>query len=230
MTPKLTILCTALLLFFGSPRAQTWLDLSVATSAADRIQNSLALRHQFSKRFRAGLELQASHPRYRFIEARPIREGYSFAFSLPLRLTIQESKRMRLDLFGRLGGRIQGIIDPDENDQRDSILNSAAVLVEPGLLITIKASDRLHFLTGITFPILYEVSPGRLLENQTNAIRAGASYRLGDRSVLFAQALTGPATGASGDSHKYHWGLHAGVRFRLAGERSATELSIAPSF
>jgi hypothetical protein len=125
---------------------------------------------------------------------------------------------------------LQGVIDPDENDIRDSILNSAAAHIEPGMAITFKASERVHLLTGISFPILLQLRPGFVFENNFSAIRGGLSFQASKRGVLYAQAYTGPATGASGDTHKYHWGVQAGLRLKLGRKDGDNALFISPSF
>jgi hypothetical protein len=85
----------------GSLSAQTYLDLYTGTSSQDQYASGMALRTQLSPRFQAGIEFQSSSARYRFIEARPIREGYSMSVLLPMSLTIQDGEKLRLDLYGR---------------------------------------------------------------------------------------------------------------------------------
>ncbi len=215
---KCTPFCLALLcLLLGSSPlfSQTIIDLGIGTSQQDQWASQIALRQQLNPKFRAGLELQFSTPRYRFIEAKPITEGYSLILSLPLTYQLYEQDQLQLFGLFKPGFRRQGIIDPDGNDQRDSILNSTALLGELGLLINIIANERLNIQSGVSFPAAFEINPTNLFENLTTLLHAGLTYRSGERSVLFAKANMGAAFGASGDSHKFLWSTQIGLRFAL---------------
>jgi hypothetical protein len=70
--------------------AQSLVDVSVGSSTQDRVSANVAYRYQVSDRFRIGLEAQYGAPRYRFVDAKPIREGFSTTFSVPLTYRLYE--------------------------------------------------------------------------------------------------------------------------------------------
>jgi hypothetical protein len=100
----------------------------------------------------------------------------------------------------KLGARFQGVIDPDGNDQRDSILASTAVLAEVGFFVNIPLSERIHLQSGISFPIAYEIAPLPVLEYQWTNIHAGVSYAF-PHQVLFLKGSMGSAIGESKSSN-----------------------------
>lgn len=206
---------------------QTILDLSAGASAQDRVAGNVAIRRQLGERFRGGLELQLAAPRYRFISAKPIREGYALSASLPLAWRLREEGPLRLDLFLRPGLRMQGILDPDGNDQRDSILSSTALIFEPGLLLSFAASERLRLMSGVSFPLFYELRPAALFENNVTALHGGLSWRAGPGTLLFVKALAGPAAGGDGDTQKFVQSFQVGLRFTFGKKTAATPLEPA---
>ena len=217
-------------LFSVPTSAQTLLDLSVGTSRQDNIFANMALRRQFSERFRAGVELQIAAPRYRFIGGKAITEGYAYTIAVPLLWKVYDRDRIRLDVYGRAGVRQQGIIDPDGNDRRDVQLNSTALVIDPGLLVSVRVTDKLQAQSGVTFPLFFEVSPNSLFENNISTILAGLSYRVSDRKVFFVKTLAGPAAGGDGDTQKFVWSVQTGLRFSLGTRRSTHSLIMEPSY
>ena len=208
-----------LALFLASGlQAQTMGEISFGTSTQDLFAGQITIRRQFSERFRAGLSVQAGAPQYRFIGAKLLSEG-GYAATVTAPLTWELSRQEGIQLYGLLrpGLRFQGIIDPDENDQRDSILSSTALLLEPGLLVNLPISSSLHLQSGATFPIGYEISPETLLEYQWVNLHGGLSYAA-KRQVWFVRANAGSAFGASGDTYKFMWSLQAGVRFSFGSQ------------
>jgi hypothetical protein len=195
----------------------------------DRFFSNVAYRLQLSPRLRMGLEVQVAAPSYRFIDARPITEGYATMMSLPLSWQLYQNERIDLHFFFRPGLRWQGIIDPDGNDQRDELLNSTALLLDPGLLVNIQANTRLYFQSGVTFPTLFQLRPSALFENNSTAIHFNAAHQISPGSVLFAKTLIGPAFGANGDTQKFVWSLQAGVRFAMGAGRD-NWLKLEPSY
>lgn len=209
--------------------AQSLVDVSVGSSTQDRVSANVAYRYQLNDRFRIGLEAQYGAPRYRFVDAKPIREGFSTTFSVPLTYRLYEKDQIRLDFFARTGLRVQGKIDPDQNDERDSILSANAVLFEPGLLVTIPATEKVHFQGGITFPMGFQVSPSSLFEfAHVPLIYAGLNVKTSERRHVFLKAATGAAFGGNGDTYKFSWSLQAGMRFAF-GRRTAAPL-VEPTF
>lgn len=227
-----SLLATLLIgsLFSGPAMAQTLLDVSVGTSRQDNVFTNIALRRQFSDRFRAGVEMQVAAPRYRFIGAKPITEGYALSLAVPLLWKVYERDRIRLDVYSRVGIRQQGVIDPDGNDKRDVRLESTALFLDPGLLVSIRATDRLQLQSGVTLPIFYEVSPNALLENSFTTVLGGLSYALSEKKVFFAKALMGGGAGGDGDTQKFVWSVQAGLRFSLGKSRSTSSPVVEPSY
>jgi hypothetical protein len=213
---KITILCFLAFIGFGAQvRAQNLaLDVSVSTSLQDKFANNLALRYQVSPRFRMGVEVQTAIPKYRFIDAKPIREGYAFKFLLPTTTRLYQKEKLRLDLIGTVGFRRQGVLDPDNNDTRDSILNGPAAIINTGLAVSSAITDRFALQGGILVPVIFQIQPSSLFEAiHGPMINAGFSYKTTEKTAFFMNSQIGGATGAGGDTYKYSWSLLAGVRF-----------------
>lgn len=224
----------ALLALWLGTLAPSWgqglLDISVGTSFQDNVAAQLTYSQQFSERFRVGIALQYGAPSYRFVGAQPFQNtGYSYTVAVPLFLELVRQERIQLHGLLKLGGRFQGVIDPDENDRRDSLFQSTAVLAEIGFLVNLPLSERVHVQSGLSFPIVYELAPSPLLEYQWSRLHAGASYAL-DRQVLFLKGSVGPAFGASGDTYKFIWDLQAGVRLKFGNSPALNSHFIETSF
>ena len=205
--------------------AQSFLDLSIGSSQQDNFALQLSARKHFGPNFRAGLQLQYGSPNYRFIEARPIQnEGYAFIASVPLSLIMYDVEDIQLWTYLNPGLRFQGVIDPDENDHRDSLLNSTAFVAEAGLLVNINLSERKSFLGGVSFPLAFELDPSSLFEMQATLVHAGLSVQTQTGRTIFFKGNMGPAFGANGDTQKFLWALQAGIRFPL-GKNSPTSNS-----
>jgi len=211
-----------LLVWSTFSHAQSFLDLSLGSSQQDNFALQLSTRKHFGPDFRAGLQFQYGSPNYRFIEARPIQnEGYAFIVSVPLSLKIYEQDQIQLWTYLNPGLRFQGVIDPDGNDQRDSLLNSTAFVAEAGLLVNISLNERMSFLGGVSFPLAFELDPSSLFEMQATLVHAGLSVQTQAKSTFFFKGNMGPAFGANGDTQKFLWALQAGIRFPL-GKNSPT--------
>lgn len=219
-----------LLLGFNTLFAQGLLDLSVGTSIQDEVFTNLAYRLQVNPRLRMGAELQLAAPQYRFIDAKPIREGYASTFSLPMTWQLRQNEKIDLHFFFRPGLRFQGIIDPDNNDVRDEILSSTAIMLDPGLIVNVKANERLNFQSGVSFPTFIQVQPSAVFENNSTTIHANVAYQVSKRSALFAKTLIGPAVGASGDSQKFVWSAQMGLRLNFGSSGKDNMLLMEPSY
>ncbi len=196
--------------------AQSMLDVTVGTSNMDNFMTNIALRRQVSDRFRIGLEVQYGAPRYRFVEARPIREGYSGMVSLPLSLRLYEKDRIRLDFYSRAGVRLQGVIDPDNNDTQDSTLRSTAFVLDPGLIVTAGLTPKIDLQSGITFPFAFQIAPSTLFEAlHAPLVYAGLNFKATENRSFFIKTQFGAAFGADGDTYKFSYTLQGGVRFAL---------------
>jgi hypothetical protein len=217
------------LLFFCSNHinniyGQTTLDFSVGSSFQDNFNAQIAIRNQFNPRFSGGFEYQTGMPRYRFVGTKVMREGYTHSLSLPVSYLIQNQEKIQLYGIGRLGVRFQGIIDPDNNDMRDSILASTAALGEFGLISTFKASEKVNLQGGMTFPIAYEISPLTVMEYMWVKLHIGGSTTK-DKTTFYAHYNIGAAFGASGDTYKYIWSLELGARYAF-GEKKNKEFKL----
>jgi hypothetical protein len=219
-----------LLLGFNTLFAQGLLDLSVGTSIQDEVFTNLAYRLQLNPRLRMGAELQLAAPQYRFIDAKQIRAGYASTFSLPIIWQLHQNEKIDLHFFFRPGVRFQGIIDPDNNDVRDEILSSTAIMLDPGLIVNVKASERLNFQSGVSFPTFFQVRPSAVFENNSTTIHANVAYQVSKRSALFAKTLIGPAVGASGDSQKFVWSAQLGLRLNFGSSGKDNMLLMEPSY
>jgi hypothetical protein len=219
-----------LLLGFNTLFAQGLLDLSVGTSIQDEVFTNLAYRLQVNPRLRMGAELQLAAPQYRFIDAKPIREGYASTFSLPITWQLHQNEKIDLHFFFRPGLRFQGIIDPDNNDVRDEILSSTAIMLDPGMIVNVKANERLNFQSGVSFPTFIQVQPSAVFENNSTTIHANVAYQVSQRSALFAKTLIGPAVGASGDSQKFVWSAQMGLRLNFGSSGKDNMLLMEPSY
>jgi hypothetical protein len=224
-----SLIVLSILLFADKIAAQSMVDISVGTSHQDNFFTNIAYRYQVSEKFRIGFEAQYGAPKYRFVEAKPIREGYSGTISIPLTLRLYEKEQIRLDFYTKVGMRFQGILDPDKNDKRDSILNSTAFAFEPGLLVTVMVNEKLNFQSGITFPVLFQTSPSSIFENvYPGMIHLGVNYKSSEKRTVFVKTLFGGATGGDGDTQKFGWSLQAGLRFNFGQKPSSS--FVEPSF
>lgn len=211
--------------------AQSLIDIGAGASTQDNYFTNLAYRHQVSNSFRIGLEVQVSSPKYRFIDAKLFKEGYATSIHIPLTFKITEQDRIRLDGYVRPGVRFQGVLDPDKNDKRDSILNSTAVMFDAGLLVNVKLTEKLNFNSGVSFPTGFQIAPNTLFEYFGAAnFHGGLSYAATSKTILFVKGITGPALGANGDTYKYFWSVQGGLRFALGKKPTGNPLLLEPSF
>ncbi len=211
-------------------QAQFFTDVTVGTSRQDRAFVNLAYRHQFSEKFRAGLELQTGLVSYRFIGAKVIDEGVSITVSIPTLLRFYQREDFRIDLYSRLGFRFQSVSSDYEEEEVLQASNSTGFNIEPGLAVTYLLSDRFSVQSGVTLPVLFEMSPEFLMENNVTNLFANVSYQFSDCSVFLLKASTGPAAGASGDSQKYLWSVQAGLRFLFGKKDPGVAIIPEPSF
>ncbi|NBB22011.1 hypothetical protein GVN20_21825 [Runella sp. CRIBMP] len=222
VTIALAGVCTA--------NAQTSLDGSIGTSNQDKVSLNLALRKQFSEKFRAGIELQTSSVRYRFIGAKVIDEGLSTTLSFPFSIRFYEYQKLRLDFYSRVGVRFQGI---DKNLATEKVLKdntSVGLHLEPGLQVSLAFSEKINLQSGVTLPNLFELKPQFIFENNITNIFANVGYQLSQKSILMLKVNAGPAAGASGDSQKFNWSLQAGLRFALNKNQKSLSPQLDPTF
>ncbi len=221
---KLRPFLTILMLSIGTSGAigQSIIDIGFGSSNQDDVALQFSFRQQLTPKLRLGVQLQYGMPNYRFVSAITFQDnGYSAAISVPLSLNLYESETIGLNLIVRPGLRFQGIIDPDNNNQNDSIFRSTAVEFEPGLLVGIPISDNFKLQSGVTFPMVFEVDPISLFENQTTLLHLGATYTFNNQSTVFLKSNGGSAWGASGDSQKFLWSGLIGYRFLLGKNKES---------
>ncbi len=114
---------------------------------------------------------------YRFIGAKVIDEGLSTTVSLPMLLRLYERDRYRLDVYSRVGVRFQSVSTSYEQEEILQANNSLALVVEPGLAVTYLLSERLSWQSGVTLPIVYEVSPEIIFENNVTNLFTNLGYQ-----------------------------------------------------
>ena len=209
--------------------SQTVLDVSLGASFQDDYNVQVMIRRQFTEKLQVGLELQSGSPQYRFVSAQVMREGYAYTASVPLSFQLASEEKIQLYGIGRFGARFQGIIDPDENDMRDSILASTALIGELGLASRFQASEKISLQAGMSFPVVYEISPNNLMEYTWIKLHFGGAWNT-PKASLFLHANIGNAFGASGDTYKYIWSAEAGVRFPLGKKQNSQTSFIQTSF
>lgn len=211
--------------------AQSFIDIGMGASTQDNYFSNISYRQQVSNNFRIGIEAQVSSAKYRFIDAKLFEDGYATTFHIPLTFKITEQDRIRLDGYVRPGVRFQGVLDPDNNDTKDSTLNSTAVLFDAGLVVNIKLTEKLNLNSGVSFPTGFQIAPNTLFEYLGAAnFHGGLSYTASTRTIVFVKGLTGPAVGANGDTYKYFWSVQGGIRFSFGTIQNGTSLLLEPSF
>lgn len=229
----LTVSRLLLMLLFSSISAasfgQAFLDLSAGASFQDNFNMQFAIRKQFSPKFQGGFEFQYGNPKYRFVETKVMREGYAYSISLPTSILLSQEERIDLYGIARLGARFQGIIDPDGNDMRDSLLSSTAIVGEFGLISCFEVSEKIALQGGATYQLAYEISPQSLSEYGWLKLHFGGALNL-NKSTVFLHTNIGNAFGASGDTYKYIWSTEIGIRFSLTESLTKRGTFIQQSF
>ena len=222
MLKNISIITLLTVINIGIIYGQTMLDLSVGTASQDNFFSQVAIRHQFTENFRAGLEIQNGLVNERYIAAKPIREGYAVSINIPFTFRISNLEKIQLYNVNKVGIRLQGIIDPDGNDRRDSTLTSTAFIADFGLVANVTISDKIHLQCGSTAGIGLETAPASIFEYIWTNIHLGFSYQMSEKNILFFKSNFGPAFGASGDTYKFISGVQAGVRCSLGKSKSST--------
>ncbi len=211
-------------LLFGligpSALAQISFDLQLGTSRRDYSLTTFRVNYQLNDVWRIGGEFQASDYRYRFIDARKIENGFASETRVFALGRLAENNRIRLDFFLKTGWRTVNVSEDEPQQIAYDFENSSAILVDPGLLVTLKATENLFFHTGVHLPLAFQIAPEFIGEQlQSNYILFGGSYALSERWVVLAHGFTGATFGANGDAEKYMWQTSVGVRFSLKGKK-----------
>lgn len=226
----LTLAVSITCLFLQQAHAQTNIDVGIGASKQDKGSLNLAIRKQFSEKFRAGVEFQTGAVNYRFIEAKVIDEGLSTSLSVPFSVRLYEFEKLRLDYYTRIGFRYQNVDQSYASERKLEANTSFAVNAELGLQVSLALSDKLNVQSGVTLPNVFEINPQFEYENNVTNLFAGIGYKLSEKSTLMLRANAGPAAGASGDSQKFIYGFQAGLRFSLKGNKNASTLRLDPLY
>ena len=177
----------------------------------------------FGDKVRLGLEVEGADYRYRFIDARAVTNGAAITGRLLLMAQVAENDLLRLDLFLKPGLRLMTAPDDPEDFEVPPIhefQDSRALTIDPGSIVTIKASPRWNFHTGFNMHTAFQIAPEALQERlPATILLAGASFSLKDNWVLYSNNQFGPAAGAAGDTEKFFWSTSIGVRFGLKMSR-----------
>ncbi len=200
-----------------SVRAQVMIDLTYGGSKSDYLFTTVSLNWQASDTWRFGASIQNSDYRYRFIDARQVSNGYAGTFRLLAAARLAENEVLRLDGYLKPGFRFIAAPDDDPQEfENYEFRNSSAVVLDPGLLVTLKYWEKLWLHTGVNLHMAAQIRPEAILEQYPSSfLMAGGSYALGRRWTLMAQAMAGPASGAGGDTEKFYWETSIGLRFSL---------------
>ncbi len=198
-----------------STYAQSNVDIGIGSSQQDDIAIQANYGKQLTPKFTAGLQFQYGMPNYRFISAITFQDkGYSMALNAPLLFKINSESKLQLNLLLKPGVRFQGV-KPEETNNTNGDYKSTAIMFEPGLLLNISINDKLNIQSGVTFPIIYEVDPMVLFENQTTLLHAGGNYKITNNLRVFLNGNMGSSWGASGDSQKFLWSGQMGLRWNI---------------
>ena len=155
-----------------SIHAQSNLDVGIGSSQQDDIAIQVNYGKQLTPKFTAGLQFQYGMPNYRFISGITFQDkGYSMAINAPLLFKFNSQNKLQLNLLLKPGVRFQGV-KPEETNNTNGDYKSTAIMFEPGFLLNIPINDKLNVQSGVTFPIIYEVVPMVLFENQTTLLHA----------------------------------------------------------
>ena len=188
-------------IFLGiSTQAQSVLDIGIRSSQQDDIEIQANYGKQFSPKFSVGIQFQYGMSNYRFISGITFQDkGYSMTINAPLLFKINSDNKLQLNLLLKPGLRLQGV-KPEETNNVNGDFKSTAIMFEPALLLNNPINGHSNVQSGVTFPIVYEVSPIVLFENQTTLLHAGANVKAGKNLRMFFNGNMGSAFGASGDS------------------------------
>lgn len=202
-------------IFSLSASAQWSVDIQGGSSKQDYQNWILRGTIQLSERTTVSIESKNSDYRYRFIDARRVERGYSGQLSLSLAYRLHETEHLRLEGFLKPGIRY---INFNEDDPQPfefySFSDSYALTFQPGLIVSIKSTDKLWLHTGINLFTSFQISPATLYEQfPSSLLLAGFSQQLGEQWVLFSNNMAGPASGASGDTEKFYWETNLGLRW-----------------
>jgi hypothetical protein len=217
-------------LFAEHVNAQSYIDVGVGLSNQDNGLLNLAVRKQFSEKFRAGIELQSGIVKYRFIGAKVIDEGLSTSFSIPFSIRLYEFEKLRLDYYTRIGVRFQNVSQSFADNKQLEASSSFGVNAELGLQISLALTEKTNVQGGVTLPNLFEINPQFIFENSVSNLFVGVGYKLSEKSTFMFKVNAGSAAGADGDSQKFNWGLQAGLRFSFKGNQSASTLRLDPLY
>jgi len=169
-------------------------------------------------------------PNYRFISGITFKDkGYSTAISAPLLFKINSDNKLQLKLLLKPAVRFQGV-KPEETNNVNGDYKTTALMFESGLILNIPFNNKLNIQSGVTFPIIYEVVPTALFENQTTLLHAGVNYKIANNLRVFFNGNMGSSWGASGDSQKFSWSGQMGISWNIKSSNSKPINSIIVNY
>lgn len=210
-----TILLLSLAIFsFG----QLSTDLQVGTSQSDYSHTTLRLNYQLNNTWRIGADFQGADYRYRFIDARPIENGFSGAFKAFGLANVANNEFIRFDIGTKVGLRLVTASD-EPQDFNYTFENSVSTIIEPLAIATVKTSEKLYVHAGMNMRMVLQHVPTFVFEQfPSGLILFGGSYALSDKWILYTNNHFGAMAGASGDTEKAHWSTSVGIRYNFGGD------------
>ncbi|MEL6133190.1 MAG: hypothetical protein AAFR59_07455 [Bacteroidota bacterium] len=220
------LLSLGMLLCVTLSYGQFTLDIHGGTSKADAYYGRISATYFVTPGLRLGLDYHLGAYQYRFIDARQVEGASVQIISLNVGLRIAENDFLRLDLMIKPGIRFQSA--PPTSALPNYIFDETATafVIDPGLLVTMKASDNFTLHTGVNLHTAVQLSPESIFEQfPSSYILAGANYAFSDKISLFTSNMLGPASGAAGDSEKFFWQVRVGVRFSFGDTQGGNLLA-----
>jgi len=213
-----------------STQAQSVLDIGFGSSQQDDIAIQVNYSKPLTPKFTVGIQYQYGMPNYRFISGITFKDkGYSTAISAPLLFKINSDNKLQLKLLLKPAVRFQGV-KPEETNNVNGDYKTTALMFESGLILNIPFNNKLNIQSGVTFPIIYEVVPTALFENQTTLLHAGVNYKIANNLRVFFNGNMGSSWGASGDSQKFSWSGQMGISWNIKSSNSKPINSIIVNY
>ncbi len=216
---KRTSVVTAIFLSIGTfVSAQSMIGLTAATSKSDNHMETFWYQQQIFNRFSLGLQIRNSDVKYRFIDAKAIKNGNAFFAGLTLGFKIKEQEDYRLDFnlttsYRRLKNK--------GNEQLPQFTDG--IEIDPNLLFSLKTGRRIVFHTGIMLRTAVQLNPEAIPDEQLPSaiLLNGLSYQL-NQSALTLRTYAGPMNGAGGDTEKFFWQVSLGYQYTFPGKFSSS--------
>lgn len=217
---KVKIVSTFLMLMAGWTlvHAQSQAGISLSISKSDEHIEQVWFQQQFGSWFSAGLQVRYAGIKYRFIDAKAIKDGNAIFVGIPIGFKLAEKDQYRVD-FNLTASWRQ--LNPDSESGFES---STAFELDPNFVFTLKASEKLFFHSGVMLRTVLQTSPEGLLEQFPSGILLnGLSVNL-NSNIIALRTYFGSMSGAGGDSEKFFWQIGLGFQKTL-GKKSDNSIS-----